>query len=175
MLKTPEIMTTYFSINQAVEIFNVSESRIRRDLKAGKFPNAKKSTGRTRAWGIPLKDLKNAGYKKRNNAADNRNSENENKPEINELQELKTRVAILETELELTRELLEMSKHTSEELSGILKANMLVSAGEKMTLVDRDSDSGHDLGHDRGDPLPETQPPAKRGSFLTYVRTLFKR
>lgn len=168
-------MTTYFSISQCVETFSASESRIRRDLKAGKFPNAKKSTGRTKAWGIPLKDLKNAGYKKRNNAADNRKSENENKPGIDELQELKTRVAILETQLAATRELLEAHRLRADELATLMKANLVLEAGQKMTLVDRDSDSGHDLGHDRGDPLPETQPPAKKGSFLTYVRTLFKR
>jgi hypothetical protein len=168
-------MTTCFSISQAVETFSVSESRIRRDLKAGKFPNARKSKDRTRAWKIPLKDLKNAGYEKRNNAGENRKFENENKPGIDELQELKTRVAILETELKLTRELLEAHRLRADELATLMKANLVLEAGEKMTLVDPVSDSGHDLGHDRGDPLPQTQPPAEKRSFLTYVRTLFKR
>lgn len=168
-------MTTCFSINQAVEIFNVSESRIRRDLKAGKFPNARKSSGRTRAWEIPVKDLEKAGYEKRNNAADNKNSENENKSEIDELQELKTRVAVLETQLAATRELLEAHRLRADELATLMKANLVLEAGEKMTLVDPVSDSGHDLGHDRGDPLQKTQPPVKKRSFLTYVRTLFKR
>lgn len=168
-------MTTCFSISQAVETFSVSESRIRRDLKAGKFPNARKSSGRTRAWEIPVKDLEKAGYEKRNNAADNKNSENENKSEIDELQELKTRVAILETQLAATRELLEVHKLRADELADIMKANLMIEAGEKMTLADPNSDRGDDLGHDRGEPRSDTQQPAEKRSFLTYVRTWFSR
>jgi hypothetical protein len=51
-----------FAIHVAAEAFRVRREQIEKDLKHGRFPNAKRG-GPTAGWMIPLADLEAAGYK----------------------------------------------------------------------------------------------------------------
>ena len=51
-----------FAIHVAAEAFRVKRAQIDRDLKHGRFPNARRG-GPNAGWMIPRSDLEAAGYK----------------------------------------------------------------------------------------------------------------
>lgn len=96
---------TYFNASQAKDLLGVSMPTLQKWLKAKEFPNAtQRPKGKVLVWEIPLSDLQNSGKLDRVSSA----SKEPSQTELTEFRAtaLETRVAELETELRLTRELL---------------------------------------------------------------------
>ena len=96
---------TYHNASQAKDILGVSMPTLQKWLKAGYFPNAyQHDKCKVKVWQIPHLDLINSGKLDRVSST----SKEPTKAELTEFRAsgLETRVAELETELRLTKELL---------------------------------------------------------------------
>lgn len=169
--------TMTLGVADATRRYQVSSSTLRRDLKAGKLKGARREKGGRAAWRIPDSSLKTLYKTRKESSREKASNKAESLPEINENQSedinvLKMQIEILQTRLEAAENLARVQESRADELSAILKANLLVSA-EKMTVINPDSDHSHEVSHDHGQPLSEAAQPAKTSRFMTMVRRLF--
>lgn len=165
--------TKTLGVAEATRRYQVSPSTLRRDLKAGKLKGARREKTGNGAWRIPDSSLKTL-YKTREGSTQEKAEINENKSE--DITALRMQIEILQAKLEAAQDLARVQESRADELSQILKANLLVSA-EKMTVINPDFDHSHDhsqdVVHDHSQPLSKAAPPVKTSRFMTMLRRLF--
>lgn len=160
---------TMLGINEACQRYHVSPATLRRAIKAGKLEGARREKTGNGVWRIPNSSLKTL-YKTREGYTQEKAEINENKPE--DITALRMQIEILQAKLEAAQDLARLQEKRAEELSGILRGNMLLSA-EKLTVINPDSDYSHDVNHDHSQPLSKAAPPAKQSRVMTMLRRLF--
>jgi alanyl-tRNA synthetase len=170
------VAKTMLGINEACQRYHVSPATLRRAIKAGKLEGVRREKTGNGVWRIPNSSLKTL-YKPRKGSTQEKNNKAENLPKINENQPeditaLRMQIEILQAKLEAAQDLARVQESRADELSQILKANLLVSA-EKMTVINADSDHSQEVVHDYSQPLSKAAPPAKQSRFMTMLRRLF--
>lgn len=160
---------TMLGINEACQRYHVSPATLRRAIKAGKLEGVRREKTGNGAWRIPDSSLKTL-YKTREGSTQEKAEINENQSE--DITALRMQIEILQAKLEAAQDLARVQESRADELSQILKANLLVSA-EKMTVINADSDHSQEVVHDYSQPLSKAAPPAKQSRFMTMLRRLF--